>query len=413
MAFRLPAEGGPSSVPVSRSGSSKGLAGAYFMPMSDSQAAGARQGGGGGLKWTLVAANQARESLNRSEDVNEGSSPLFSPAGHHRMVRTPVREQNFLQEGSDRGISRFGQLSVHGVNQKSKLGSRPFTPSSRFFQLDTLEADPKDQKALNEEYAKLTIAIHRHQVALSALRLKRSASEVEGNSRSEAILVRFIEVSRLQRSKRSLQARYYTACQKIENTKRRLNKISQSLGVSQGHRSKEHDRTYLRECSEAQLQEMLDCEKLEFKSKIEFEVDLHELLARKLAKLESLEQAKSLIRRIPGDVTNNREIDSNKVLEKMRENKNTMTTEKILMINRLTNSQQGLDHSVGIRSNNEGESEQTYSPPKGGRLDFGSKRIAVKAIPEIKISHHKRTFSEEIPREMFLAPRSLDVILSL
>ena len=355
---------------------------------------------------------RSRNSLIRSEVQSEAISPLLSPDIRRTKARQAVRSRNFFRQDNDNRLGSQSQLSSlqsphlghYLPNWQREWGKR----SSNHTQIE----DSFRNTSLNEEYTRLTAALESQKRALSGLKLKRSQTLGISEGKSEAAILRLIEVSRLQRLKKSFQARYYTASQKIENTKRRISKIKNGFKVKEGKQSTDQEYSFYKNCSETQLRELLDCERLEFKAKLEFEISFNELLSKKLAKLESLEQSKSLILRIIDDRDVQKEGEFTKVFEKMRENKNTMTTEKIVMINKPSLSQQNVEHSAGILLHDKGESEQTYNPPKVGNLTFSNKRIAVKVLPEIKVSHHKRTYSEDIPRDNFLAVRPAEVRVS-
>lgn len=344
MAFRLPAEGGRVSAPTSRETLRLDLESAN-VPQKPEVFPGLASSFG--LKESSadqLAARHARQSLDRAERPVEVDS--LKALNVYKSLERLVIKKEAPAYNIERRAGISSQFSSFASLNTSRLKARKSNEES-LFDGNPIVAKEKNKSHLRDDFEKLKVAVLMQRQALFDLKMKRNLSLTPRENSSEAILLRLIETSRLQRLKKSLEVRKYTASQKIENTKRRIAKITGSFAERAVRQPKDQDYILLQSYSEAQLQEILDCERLEFNAKTEFENDLRELLTKKLAKLESVDQAKSLIRQIVSIDTSLIEADSSKILQKMRENKNTMTTEKIIMMNnRHHSNQQALDYSA-------------------------------------------------------------------
>ena len=288
-----------------------------------------------------------RRSIAQSDQVSEFASPVLSPNTTRYIKRsskpsilTPFVPRKFNLTSTSRlsgmSLTVFSQMKQPGYQARTRL---------------TQQAGISDLPSLNmtqeKEYLALKEEILLAKMACSDLRHRRSQAIVNGGRDNRQAVMQMIQSNALYRKMKELQARLYKANQRIDNSRRRLAKISGGLRGDTGSRYTEQSVDLLKECSEAQLIEMLGCQRLEFVSKIEFESSLNSLLQQRLARIEALAQAKSMITRIPNVSSTDRPISSRKMIEIMREKKNTITTEKMFMPNASSGKLKYKDSSPG------------------------------------------------------------------
>lgn len=305
---------------------------------------------------SLAAANEKsalgstkpeyRRSFVRSDQPSEFVSPMLSPTTTRYIKKSskPSKISDFVQRKSIQTFSsRLSAFSLKGSTLSKRFGVRRGTHLNQ--EVGHSEAS-RSEIGLENEYRRLKEEVLLTQIACSDLRNRRSQALMDCRKEGKQAVLRMIEASTLSKRMKALEARLYRANQRIDNTRRRLSKMNSETENKESVKNVDRSFNSLADCNEAQLIEILGCQKLEFVSKIEFEQSLNSLLKQRIARLEALVEAKSLILRIPQNNTANKIHSSRKTFEIMRENKNTMTTEKIVMAD--LPLRRGLDNEPSI-----------------------------------------------------------------